>query len=100
LSNAVGDVGESADKYGAALAQVSDSLGVGGETSNVKAIVGSNTAETRVMQERNVTLQAELSESTSEIDALRELLKTSQTRGGNRRSDRDSQPQAFRRGVR
>ncbi|MDA1311357.1 MAG: hypothetical protein O2985_17355 [Proteobacteria bacterium] len=77
LSNAVGDVGESADKYGAALAQANDSLGAGGETADIKAIVGSIMAETQAMQERNVALQAELSESTSEIDGLREKLAAS-----------------------
>ena len=70
LNSTVGEAGESAEKYGAALAQASDSLGAGG--ADVQAIVGSLMAETKAMQDRNAALQAELMESTSEIDALRE----------------------------
>ena len=75
LNSTVGEAGDSAEKYGAALAQASDSLGAGG--ADVKAIVGSIMAETKAMQDRNAALQAELSESTSEIDALREKLEDS-----------------------
>lgn len=75
LNSTVGDAGESAEKYGAALAQASDSLGAGG--ADVQAIVGSLMAETKAMQDRNAALQAELMESTSEIDALREKLEDS-----------------------
>jgi diguanylate cyclase len=75
LNNTVGEAGESAEKYGAALAQASDSLGAGG--ADVQAIVGSLMAETKSMQDRNTALQAELSESTSEIDSLREKLEES-----------------------
>lgn len=75
LNSTVGEAGESAEKYGAALAEASDSLGAGG--ADVQAIVGSLMAETKAMQERNTALQAELSESTSEIDALREKLEDS-----------------------
>jgi diguanylate cyclase len=75
LNNTVGEAGESAEKYGEALAQASDSLGAGG--ADVQAIVGSLMAETKAMQDRNAALQAELSESTSEIDTLREKLEDS-----------------------
>ena len=75
FNSTVGEAGESAEKYGAALAQASDSLGAGG--ADVQAIVGSLMAETKAMQERNAALQAELMESTSEIDALREKLEDS-----------------------
>jgi diguanylate cyclase len=47
LNSTVGEAGESAEKYGAALAQASDSLGAGG--ADVQAIVGSLMAETKAM---------------------------------------------------
>ena len=75
LNNTVGEAGESAEKYGEALAHASNRLGAGG--ADVEAIVGSLIAETTAMQERNTALQAELSESTSEIDTLREKLEDS-----------------------
>jgi diguanylate cyclase len=75
LNSTVGEAGESAEKYGAALAQASNSLGAGG--ADVQAIVGSLMAETQAMQERNAALQFELGESTSEIDSLREKLEDS-----------------------
>ncbi len=75
LNATVGEAGESAEKYGAALAMANDSLGARG--ADVKSIVASLMAETKAMQERNMALQAELKESTSEIDTLREKLEDS-----------------------
>lgn len=75
MSATVGDAGESAEKYGAALEQASDSLGAGG--ADIPAIVGSLIAETKAMQEKNAALQDELRESTNEIDGLREKLENS-----------------------
>ncbi len=72
LTTTVGEAGESAEKYGAALALANDSLGARG--ADVKAIVASLMAETKAMQARNAALQAELRESTSEIGTLREKL--------------------------
>ena len=77
MSTTLGDAGESAERYGAALEQASDSLGAGGGTADVQAIVGSLIAETTAMQEKNAMLQNELQESTDEIDGLRQKLEDS-----------------------
>jgi hypothetical protein len=55
FNNTVGEAGESAKKYGANVAEASDSLSARG--ADVQAIVGCQMAETRAVQDRNAALQ-------------------------------------------
>lgn len=74
LSTTVGDVGDGARRYGAALSDATDALHQSGD-GEVRTLVDGLLQETRVMEARNARLRERLEESSSEIARLRESLE-------------------------
>jgi diguanylate cyclase len=75
VSEAIQSAQKSSEAYGETLAAASRSLNDGQDPNSLKAMVGALTSATRQVQRENKALENRLSDSTNEVNRLREHLE-------------------------
>ena len=77
VAGALSNVGKGTEKFGAALANATESLDSAASGADTAAVINDILSETRIMDEYVCDLQAQIQESQNEITALRESLEAS-----------------------